>query len=162
MDTADAFQLKRLVSEAKKLNVPVYINTARSKRYCDNPDRLSTNHVPQRNHHCLVDYNVPKSKYENMNTIREKSNVKEKACCVLIDDRADTIQHITKRGYTGIRVDEKSGIQKNTVDETLETLRCCASSPKMRGGIPRKTRNAMRTALLVVIAVLVALYLFLL
>ena len=162
IDTADRMQIRRLQTAAKRLRVPTYINTARPPIYCERPDRLTTRLCPRSKHHCLVSKNVPYSKVQNMRSIQENAGVREESCCILIDDRPENIRGVNAAGYTGIKVEELAGIQKETVDEAIETMRLCAANPNMRGSGSCDVRRSLRAGILVAIALLIALYFILL
>ena len=163
IDTADKQQLSRLNNAARRLGVPRYINTARSNAYCHAPDRLTTKLCPRSKHHCLVSNDVPYSKLVNMRKIQKHARVRDPACVMLIDDRPENIQKINSNGYTGIRVQDTTGIRRETVDEAIETMRLCASNPKGRG-VPDNVDVRLRARLfiIVLIAILLIAYLMLL
>lgn len=162
IDTANKAELTRLQNVAKRLRIPTFINTARPQIYCQQPDRMTTRLAPRGKHHCLVSNNVPRSKIENMRTIQADAAVQEASCCILIDDRPENIHGVNSQGFTGIKVNEHTGIQKETVDEAIETMRLCAANPTMRGGMRCDSRRNLRLAILLAIALLIALYFLLL
>lgn len=167
IDTADRRQLQRLLSAAKRLKVPRYINTARSIGYCRDPDSLTRRIASKSKHHCLVSHDVPHSKVHNMEKIQSHAKVTDPACCLLIDDRPENIHAVNRNGFTGIKVHESTGIQRETVDEAIETMRICAANPSARGsGQPSvdacARRRRLRLWLLLVIAILFVMYFMLL
>lgn len=164
IDVADKKELQRLVDAARMLRIPRYINTARSYHYCNNPDRLTTSLVSRSKHHCLVSNDVPHSKTRNMHTIKKNARVADPSCVILIDDRPENIAHVKKNGFTGIQVDDRFGIQKETVDEAIETMHLCAANPNLRGtASPHGTlRRRARLIVAAMIAVLIIVFLCLL
>ena len=159
IDTADPVQLSRLKDAASRMRVPLYINTARSSAYCRRPDSLSTKITKRANHHCLVSHDVPQSKLDNMEKIMKNAKVSEPACVILVDDRPENIEKVSDHGFTGIKVQHDKGIRNETVDEAIEKMRRCAANPKLRGTfVEGRWRRRARLLVLVLIAVLIAMY----
>lgn len=108
-------------------HIPRYINTARSQRYCEDPDPLTLYFVRPENHRCLVGDDVVESKVRNMIEIAKAENVEEskRACTLLIDDRPENIKAIKREGFSGILVDASEGITEETVREVQRTFARC-------------------------------------
>lgn len=136
IDTADAAELERIVNYTDKHGVNRYVNTARSQGYCRNPDPLTTSIVgpkSHKKHHCLVDSDPPTSKVKNMHKINKREGIEDSRCLILIDDRPENIKAVEQAGFTGIRVDARRGIRKETVDEAIRRMRSCLANKKGRG-----------------------------
>uniref|UniRef100_A0A6C0F651 FCP1 homology domain-containing protein n=1 Tax=viral metagenome TaxID=1070528 RepID=A0A6C0F651_9ZZZZ len=127
--TANNYELERLITYAKTNGIKIYINTARSQKYCNNPSNLTTNIAKFEDHLCLVHEDHPISKLKNMDTIHSMTNV-AKSSIILIDDRPENITKIRNNGYKGILVNEKTGIQKNTVDKAIKIFNNKSKKPK--------------------------------
>ena len=136
LDTADPDQVERLVNHTRKHGVESYINTARSQAYCRHPDPLTTSIAGPKSHgrhHCLVHPDPPTSKVTNMEKIRKKAGVDDPRCVLLIDDRPENIDAVEDAGFSGILVNERTGIRRKTVDKAQRLLRRCLADKRSRG-----------------------------
>ena len=177
LNTADAAQVTRLQRAAKRLGFDTHINTARPMEYCATPDPLTTRLAGAKRagkHHCLVDRDPPTSKVKNMHTIKKMSNVHDPKCVILVDDRPENIKAVEDAGFTGIKVNDRTGIRKKTVDHAIDIMQqCSAEAVATRGAVSAKTvsnaasvthvRSSLRRLLIrIVLVTLIALLLVLL
>ena len=126
IDTADPAELLRLKNAAARLHVPLYLHTARSEPYCEDPDLLTTMYVPQSRHHCLVHPYPPTSKVVNMHTIQKNAAVYHPECVILIDDRPENVDAVREQGFKAIWVDASLGIRRETVDRAIKAMERCS------------------------------------
>lgn len=162
LDTADAREVTRLRAAAKKYGADVQINTARPLAYCARPDRVSTDIVGAKTkHHCLIDPYPPTSKVKNMEKIQKSAKVRQKKCVVLIDDRPENVSAVRRAQFSAIKVDERTGIRKSTVDKAIDQMRqCAAAESRSRGLTSTESKHRVGIALVVIIAILIALGVF--
>jgi hypothetical protein len=116
IDTANQTALNELLKFANANKIDIYINTARPQIYCADPDWLSLQFTTQNKHYCIVHPHPPISKVINMQTIKSITNADPKKI-VLIDDRPENILAVRNAGFSAIQVDDKYGVQHNTVRE---------------------------------------------
>lgn len=131
--TADQRLVLDLVQSARGLGAHVAINTARQQAYCEQPDTLTTRLTAREHHYCAhawFMYNafiadIPKVKVANMEAIAQAAGVQRPECALLIDDRPENVAAVNRAGYTGILVNQRSGITRNIAQGILERLRAC-------------------------------------
>ena len=51
-----------------------------------------------------------------------------RACALLVDDRPENVRAVERVGYTGILVDEQTGITPRIVHEIMSRLKLCAKA----------------------------------
>lgn len=151
LTTADKHQVSRLSNLAKSMNVKEYINTARPRGYCTDPDPITTKLAPKSKHHCMVGHDPPTSKVINMEKIYKHSGIQNKRCAILIDDRPENIKAVENHGYTGILVNDKTGIRKKHVDKIHRIMHECQPSNMYRG-----TSNEIQKWKLVLLLILIS------
>ena len=115
-------------------------------RYCDEPEWGLTTHLAAReHHHCGAAWtrnlaaailwgvlgNVPKSKVANMDRIAARGNVVNRRCALLVDDRPENIHAAERAGYTGVLVDEQTGITPRVARDILDRLKTCAAQSQV-------------------------------
>lgn len=147
LDTADPSALRALQRFVKKETIGVYINTARPPRYCEEPDWLSLQFASQDKHHCLVHPSPPTSKVINMQAIQQETRVHPRNI-VLLDDRPENIEAVQRMGFAGIQVQEKYGIQKETV-QTFVSMFAPTSTPRCTANISLMALTVLCVTLLV-------------
>lgn len=154
LNTGDPTAIRRLLRHARSSGVDVHINTARPPIYCADPDRDTTAVAPRAKHHCLVHRDPPTSKVLNMRRIQKLSGVQNPKCNILVDDRPENIEAVRRHGFSGVLVDERTGIDTAATEATMRILDECASArPAARDGAKRRSR--FRLMLVVVILFLV-------
>ena len=144
--TADQHVVAELVRAARAAGAHVVINTARPQLYCNEPEPELTSHLVARaDHYCgsnpwcptgtlagavvwsiLAD--VPKSKLENMDAAASRCSVRRRDCALLVDDRPENIRAVERAGYTGILVDERTGITSRIAHDILSRVKACAEN----------------------------------
>ena len=122
-----------LVQSARALGAHVAINTARPQLYCDSPDPLTLRLAAREHHYCghahilfnALFADVPAKKVENMGSIAGRVGVQRRSCVVLVDDRPENIEAVERAGYTGILVNERTGITRAVAHGILDRVRAC-------------------------------------
>lgn len=149
LNTGDPTAIRQLLRHARSSGVDVHINTARPPIYCADPDQDTTAVAPRAKHHCLVHRDPPTSKVLNMRRIQQLSGVENPRCNILVDDRPENIEAVRRHGFSGVLVDERTGIDATAAEATMRILDECAAT---KGPIGRaKRRSHFRLALIVVI-----------
>ena len=140
--TADQRVVAELVRGARAAGANVVINTARPQLYCAEPE-LTSHLVARENHFCgsnawcptgtlagavvwSILGDVPKSKVENMEVATSNCSVRRRACALLVDDRPENVRAVERVGFTGILVDERTGITSGIADDIMGRLKACA------------------------------------
>ena len=122
----DPKALGLILNSAADLNASVWINTARSEAYCENP--FQTQFVEKEKHRCMSDFedSVTQSKLDNMHNTGV--DPKRNECVILIDDLKSNVDRVTKSkfGFTAFEVDPKFGIDMDTANSVRKVLsKCC-------------------------------------
>lgn len=121
ISTGSPLAMKNLREMCKRNRVPIYLNTARPPEYCKSPNKLTTSltGTSKKRLHCLVNDDPPTSKVLNMKRIAklEKMDKKDYHRLVLVDDRPENIDAVKKKGFSGIKVKARSGIDYNTLTQ---------------------------------------------
>lgn len=124
-DPSVLFDLKRVLGD-----VPTYINTARDVRYCASPSPLTTFFSDPERHLCRPFRGDPVShKVKNMRRMQEETGVPS-SCCILVDDRPENVFAVRKEGYSGILVDGRKGITRDTLEEIRSSILRCGEGSK--------------------------------
>ena len=127
LEPSDPAQVQRLTHFAHKNDIPIYINTARSARYCAHPHTITTRLASNDRHYCLSHPDPVTSKIKNMRTIQEKVGTDAKDCLVLIDDRLENIRGVVGDGFKGVHVDASVGIDNIGASNAIAHLNACLS-----------------------------------
>lgn len=154
LTTANDDAVRRLVNRANRRGFQTHINTARSMEYCHQPDSVSLDVSSRDHHHCLVHPDPPTSKVLNMHRIQNMSGA-SKQCTILIDDRPENIDAVRASGFSGILVDEQSGITHGVADNAIRMIDECSNSNSAPSSGGHSRSKMLRLALLVVIILLV-------
>ena len=141
LTTANPSSLKRLINHAKASGVDMHINTARPSLYCADPSQDTISIVPRSKHHCLVHPDPPTSKVLNMQRMQSISGVNSGRCNILIDDRPENIAAIEAAGFSGVLVDERTGIDDKAADVTIRLINECLAETNS----PNKSKKSRRT-----------------
>ena len=125
-DPSVLFDLKRVLED-----VPTYINTARDARYCASPSPLTTFFSDPERHLCRPYRGDPVSnKVKNMRIMQEETRTEDPSCCILVDDRPENVFAVRREGYSGILVDGRKGITRDTLEEIRSSLLRCGEGSK--------------------------------
>lgn len=142
--TADQQVVAELVRDARDAGSHVVINTARPQLYCDDPEPELTSHlVARENHFCGSNRfcptrtlagavvwgilgDIPKSKVENMDLAASSCGVTRRSCALLVDDRPENVHAAERAGFTGVLVDERTGITSRIAYDIMSRLKECA------------------------------------
>ena len=121
--------------------------------YCRQPDSVSLDVSPPGHHHCLVDPDPPTSKVLNMHRIQDLSGA-SKQCTILIDDRPENIDAVRASGFSGILVDERSGITNSVADHAIRMIDECSKPDCAPSSVGYSRRQFLRLVLIISIILL--------
>jgi len=128
---ADQQIVQSLIKDARKFGADIFVNTARSQRWCANLEMTGetlAHGIEPEKHHCLLpNMHVPSSKLENMRRIAHNAGVDDASCAALLDDMDYNVAAVEHGGFIGIYTPE--GIAKEHAERAMTMVkRCCKES----------------------------------
>lgn len=134
--TASPAVVHELVRAAKVLGSKVAINTARPASYCRDPYLTKFLDIPLEDHYCydgnvpwtlrnLVGGGVPAAKVRALKTIQAGSDVADRRCVILVDDRGDNVAAAHRAGFDVLQVSKERGVSRADAKELVVRLQEC-------------------------------------